>query len=46
MPERRAVLMLTRRIRWFVAATVSWNVVEAIVALAAGTAASSTEPPS
>lgn len=38
--ERRAVL--TRRIRWLVAATISWNVVEAVVAIAAGAAASST----
>lgn len=33
---------LQRRIRWVVAATISYNVIEAIVALAAGTAASST----
>lgn len=33
---------LQRRIRWVVAATISYNVVEAIIALAAGTAASST----
>ncbi|MER5391195.1 cation transporter [Saccharopolyspora sp. NPDC002686] len=37
---RRAVL--TRRIRWFVAATITYNVIEAIVAIAAGRAASST----
>ncbi|MGW1682667.1 cation transporter [Saccharopolyspora sp. NPDC002376] len=37
---RRAVL--TRRIRWFVAATITYNVIEAIVAIAAGKAASST----
>lgn len=36
---RRAVL--ARRIRWFVAATISYNVIEAVVALAAGNAASS-----
>ena len=39
-PARRRVLQ--RRIRWIVAATIGWNVVEAIVALAAGTVASST----
>ncbi|WP_375430706.1 cation transporter [uncultured Friedmanniella sp.] len=38
-PVRRAVL--SRRIRWFVAATISYNVVEAVVAMAAGTRASS-----
>ncbi len=38
-PSRRAVL--ERRIRWVVAATISYNVVEAVVALAAGRAASS-----
>lgn len=38
-PSRRAVLQ--RRIRWIVAATISYNVVEAIVALAAGNVASS-----
>ena len=38
-PARRAVL--ARRIRWFVAATITYNVVEAVVALAAGRAASS-----
>lgn len=38
-PERRAVLQ--RRIRWIVAATISYNIVEAIVALSAGTVASS-----
>jgi divalent metal cation (Fe/Co/Zn/Cd) transporter len=38
-PARRA--LLARRIRWFVAATISYNVVEAVVALAAGTHASS-----
>jgi divalent metal cation (Fe/Co/Zn/Cd) transporter len=35
-------LVLQRRIRWIVAATIAYNVVEAIVALAAGTVASST----
>jgi divalent metal cation (Fe/Co/Zn/Cd) transporter len=38
--ERRAVL--ARRIRWFVAATITYNVIEAVVAIAAGTQASST----
>ncbi|OLF17045.1 cation transporter [Actinophytocola xanthii] len=37
---RRAVL--TRRVRWLVAATISYNVVEAAVAITAGTIASST----
>ncbi len=39
-PARRATL--SRRIRWFVAATISYNVIEAAVALTAGVAASST----
>lgn len=39
-PERR--LVLQRRIRWIVAITIGYNVVEAIVALSAGTVASST----
>ncbi|GGM18563.1 hypothetical protein GCM10011594_43270 [Nakamurella endophytica] len=34
--------LLQRRIRWFVAATISYNVIEAVVALVAGAAASST----
>jgi divalent metal cation (Fe/Co/Zn/Cd) transporter len=34
--------LLSRRIRWFVAATISYNVVEAIVAISAGTVADST----
>ncbi len=38
-PARRT--LLARRIRWFVAATITYNVVEAVVALAAGTRASS-----
>lgn len=38
-PARRAVL--SRRIRFFVAATISYNVIEAVVALTAGTRASS-----
>ena len=33
---------LTRRVRWLVAATISYNIIEAIVALAAGAVASST----
>ena len=37
--DRRAVL--ARRIRWFVAATITYNVIEAIVAITAGTVASS-----
>jgi divalent metal cation (Fe/Co/Zn/Cd) transporter len=39
-PARRA--LLGQRIRWFVAATISYNVIEAVVALTAGAAASST----
>jgi divalent metal cation (Fe/Co/Zn/Cd) transporter len=39
-PARR--VRLQRRIRWIVAATIAYNVVEAIVAIAAGTVASST----
>src|SRR3954449_5322021 len=39
-PERRAVL--ARRIRLVVAATITYNVIEAVLALAAGTVASST----
>lgn len=39
-PARRA--LLSRRVRYFVTATISYNVIEAAVALAAGTAASST----
>ncbi|MDY7526980.1 MULTISPECIES: cation transporter [Cryobacterium] len=38
-PRRRGVLQ--RRIRWIVAITISYNVVEAIIALAAGTVATS-----
>ena len=38
-PARRRVLQ--RRIRWIVAATIGYNVIEAVVALAAGTVASS-----
>ncbi len=39
-PSRRG--LLTRRIRLLVAATISYNVVEAVIALSAGAAASST----
>ncbi|MEV7548375.1 cation transporter [Amycolatopsis sp. NPDC089917] len=39
-PERRAVL--SRRVRLLVAATITYNVIEAIVAISAGTVASST----
>ncbi|MDO4039310.1 cation diffusion facilitator family transporter [Clavibacter michiganensis] len=39
-PERR--LVLQRRIRWIVAATITYNVIEAIIAITAGTVASST----
>ncbi len=39
-PQRRSVL--TRRIRLLVAATITYNVIEAIVAITAGTVASST----
>jgi len=39
-PERRT--LLARRVRWLVAATITYNVVEAVVAIAAGTTASST----
>ncbi|WP_406688841.1 cation transporter [Saccharopolyspora sp. ID03-671] len=35
-------LTLQRRIRWLVAATITYNVIEAVVAIAAGAAASST----
>lgn len=38
-PHRRA--LLARRIRWFVAATISYNVVEAVVALTEGARVSS-----
>jgi divalent metal cation (Fe/Co/Zn/Cd) transporter len=39
-PTRRA--MLSRRIRWLVATTIGYNLIEAVVAITAGTAASST----
>lgn len=38
--ERHSVL--SRRVRWLVAATITYNVIEAIVAISAGTVASST----
>lgn len=38
-PRRRVVL--ARRVRWLVAATITYNVIEAIVAIGAGTVASS-----
>jgi divalent metal cation (Fe/Co/Zn/Cd) transporter len=40
LPERR--LVLRRRIRWLVAATITYNLVEAVVAITAGTIADST----
>ena len=39
-PDRRA--LLAWRIRWFVAATITYNVIEAVVALSAGVQTSST----
>ncbi len=39
-PDRRA--LLTRRVRLLVAATITYNVIEAVVAISAGTVASST----
>ncbi|ALD14324.1 cation transporter [Clavibacter capsici] len=39
-PARRTLLQ--RRIRWIVAATITYNVIEAIIAITAGTVASST----
>jgi len=39
-PDRKKVLQ--RRIRWIVAATITYNVIEAIIAIAAGTVSSST----
>lgn len=39
-PDRKKVLQ--RRIRWVVAATITYNVIEAIIAIAAGTVSSST----
>ena len=40
-PSRARRLILSRRIRLFVAATITYNVIEAVVAIAAGTQASS-----
>lgn len=42
LPADQRKLVLQRRIRWFVAATITYNVIEAVVALAAGARASST----
>ncbi|MGE2735052.1 cation transporter [Mycolicibacterium vaccae] len=39
-PDRRA--LLTKRIRWFVAATITYNIIEAVVALTEGARVSST----
>lgn len=39
-PSRKRILQ--RRIRWIVAATITYNVIEAIIAIAAGTVSSST----
>jgi len=41
-PPADRQLALTRRIRWLVAATITYNIVEAVVAIGAGTVASST----
>jgi divalent metal cation (Fe/Co/Zn/Cd) transporter len=41
-PSEARQAVLAQRIRWFVAATISYNVVEAIIALTAGAQASST----
>ncbi|MFI5775872.1 cation transporter [Nocardia sp. NPDC051570] len=41
-PSVRRRTVLSRRIRWFVAATISYNVIEAVIALGEGTRASST----
>lgn len=38
---RRRRALLARRIRWFVAATITYNVIEAVIAISAGTAANS-----
>lgn len=40
LPARRSVL--SRRVRWLVAATITYNIVEAIVAISAGAVANST----
>jgi len=42
LPDRDRRLVLSRRVRLFVAATITYNVIEAIVAITAGTIASST----
>ena len=39
VPDRR--LVLNRRVRWFVAGTIAYNVIEAVVAITGGTVASS-----
>ena len=39
--ERARRAVLTRRIRWFVAATITYNLIEAVVAITAGSIASS-----
>ncbi|MFI7080274.1 cation transporter [Micromonospora sp. NPDC049903] len=41
-PSAARQAVLTRRIRWFVAATITYNVIEAVVAITAGAVASST----
>ena len=41
LPVLQRRVLLTRRIRWFVAATITWNVIEAAVAITAGAAANS-----
>lgn len=41
MPDERRRAVLSRRVRLFVAATITYNVVEAVIAIAAGAVASS-----
>jgi divalent metal cation (Fe/Co/Zn/Cd) transporter len=41
-PSARRRSVLARRVRWLVAATITYNVIEAVVAITAGTRASST----
>jgi divalent metal cation (Fe/Co/Zn/Cd) transporter len=41
-PSRQRQAVLARRIRWLVAATITYNLIEAIIAIGAGAAASST----
>ena len=41
-PTSARRLLLARRVRWMVAATITYNVIEAIIAITAGTIASST----